>query len=541
MTAFTEKFSICYKKNRKAFLSLYLFALFINLPLIVLRLTNDLDGLWNQDDYVTGYWECSIGRWFWTILDKLRFNISLDPIPAIIALAVYSVTLLIAASALELPRRKTTLLSGLLFLAGVGLTCQLSFSFNAIAFSAAFLLSVLAVWLITRCKGFSLPIRIMLSAISIALMMACYQANIGVTCLLALFVLLFGGVRQKSAAEQLRFAVPMLLATAIGAVLYLISLKLMTLLFGIQMSDYQGFSSLSPAYLLAGLPEAVRHCYRMAQHYFIDGTFCSNRLIRHRWFPLFYLPVLLPAVLACRKVCKNGGVQGFLRAILYVLGILLIPIAACCYYLLAPETETHMQMTISLGAVMPLLLCLSAETMTKSMIPDSTESTLNTNQSTSRHSVGILRLLPAVCALLLLYGGALQCLTDEYAMYAGRRATQTLAEGILMEANRQGYDYVNGQILITDSPHSSKTFYTSELYDKANSYAQYGNWSHDVGFSRVSWNKFYSNYLRLNVSFSVGDTETTIAALPEVAAMPSYPASGSIQNIYGVLVVKLGE
>ena len=34
------------------FLGLYAFAFFLYLPMIVLRLTNDMDGLWDQDDHV---------------------------------------------------------------------------------------------------------------------------------------------------------------------------------------------------------------------------------------------------------------------------------------------------------------------------------------------------------------------------------------------------------------------------------------------------------------------------------------------------------
>ncbi len=506
------------KDALRSFLILLISGVLINLPLITQRLTNNLDGLWNQDDYLAGSWELSTGRWFWLILDRLRFGISLDPFQTLAALALFSAGLLLASRVLSLSRSPLTLLAGIWFLSGVGVTCQLSFSFMAITYGVSFLLAILAVFLITWDRPMRLALRISSSALCIAFMMGCYQASIGVTCLLALSVLLYGILQNKTVRSQLFFTLHMIAAVLLGGILYLLLLKASLHLTGTELSDYQGFSNLSASYLMTALPSAFVHCYQTAAHYLLDGTFRSNRLIGHAWFPIFYLPVLLPAVCGVLRTIRTS----IPRALFLVLGIVLFPAAANCFYLVAPETETHMQMMVPMGCVLPLLLGMADP--------------LWRNKKADR--------ITAVCwitAAFLCFGSLLQCVTDEYAMLVGRRATQTLAEQILAEASRQGYDYVNGQILITDSPHSSKTFYTAPLYDKANSYAQYGNWSHDLSFSRVSWIKFYTNYLRMQVSFASGDTEATIAALPEVAAMPSFPAAGSVQNIYGVLVVKLGE
>ncbi len=505
---------------KSSFLLLFFGGVLINLPLLTQRLTNNLDGLWNQDDYLSGSWEYSTGRWFWPILDRLRFGISLDPFQGLAALALFSAGLLLAARVLSLPRSPRTLLAGIWFLSGVGITCQLSFSFMAITYGVSFILAVLAVAWITWEKQIPLAARIGGSAVCIAFMMGCYQASIGVTCLLALSVLLFGILRNENPRRQLSFALRMLLAVLLGGILYLVLLKASLRLTGTELSDYQGFSSLSASYLMAAVPAAFLHCYQTAAHYLLDGTFRSNRLIGHSWFPLLYIPVLLSAVCGFFRTAQKN----FSRALLFAAGILLLPAAANCFYLAAPETETHMQMMVPMGCVLPLLLCMPAP------------------HSGDKKTAGArLAAVSFITAAFLCFGSLLQCVTDEYAMLVGRRATQTLAEEILAEASRQGYDYAGGQILITDSPYSSKTFYTAPLYDKANSYAQYGNWSHELSFSRVSWIKFYTNYLRVQVSFASGDTEATIAALPEVAAMPSFPAAGSVQNIYGVLVVKLGE
>ena len=544
---------------RRPFLILWIYTLLVQLPLLVLRLTNDLDGLWNQDDYLAGTWELSIGRWFWPFLDKMRFGISLDPLPAVFSLALYSLSFLLILRLLGLVPSGRNLLAGFLFLGSVGIVCQMSFGYMAITFAVSFFLAVLAVWVLLPPVTSSVILRILLSALCIAFMMGSYQAGIGTTALLMLFVLLYsiaaeGGTESAKPAflpadarERLRFFIRAFCSVALGGILYVLLLKLRLWMTGTPASDYQGFSEISPLYILAGLPNAFHHCYRTILNYFVNGTYLSHALERHSWFPLCYIPVFIPVCVVFVRIFRRKKAE----ALLFLAGILLIPAAANCFYLAAPETETHMQMVVSMALILPLLFCmtnfvfpsgktaLSGSTVSggKAALSGSAISTGRTpsSQKSERCLKGILLL----DLLFLLYGGILQCEMDQYGMYAGRRASQTLAQSILTEAGRQGYDYADGQLLIVGPPASSKTFYTAPLFERANAYAQYGRWSNDISFSRISWSRLYTNYLRIQVSFAQGDTEATISTLPEVAAMPAYPAAGSVQNIYGVLVVKL--
>ncbi len=564
---------------RRPFLILYLYAVLLNLPLITQRLTNDLDGLWNQDDYLSGAWELSLGRWFIPVLDRLRFDISLDPLPALVSLAFYVLAFLLILDALGLSFRPLTCIMGFLFLSSVGITCQLSLSFTSISYAFSFLLAVLAPWIpahaLRLCRATSgsdpdgpgilfSPRCVLAAALCICLMMGIYQAGIGSTCLLSLFLLLYSLAREaaeggnatadprlpqkeKGQRKRLSFVLQMLASVVLGGALYLAIMKVSLRITGTTASDYQGLSDISPRHLLEQLPAAAAHGYAAVRHYFLDGTFCSNRLIGSRAVPILYL-LLLPGVLrALSCILRPRSARAVARGLFFVAGILLSPLAANCFYFAAPDTETHMQMTVSMGLLLPLLLGLSARPVRPSEKVPAVSAAAQSLRGLFRAAKGSFscrRLCTGLAVLgsvVILYGSALQCITDQYAMLVGRRATQTLAEGILTQASLQGYDLLNGQLLITDSPHSSRTFRTAALYDKANSYAQYGNWSHDLSFSRVSWRSFFSNYLRTEVSFAAGDTEAAIAALPEVAAMPSYPAAGSVQNIYGVLVVKLGE
>ena len=178
-------------REKKPFLVLYLFLVALNAPLIFLRLTNQYDGLWNQDDYMAGAWELSNGRWFWPYLDHARFGISLDPLPNLLAAAGFVGMVLLLARAMRLSWNKRTYLASMLFLASTGITCQLSFSYMSITFAFSAVMAVLGVNLVTLAaerRDQKYGVRsILIAGVVIAVMMGCYQASLGLSCLTALF------------------------------------------------------------------------------------------------------------------------------------------------------------------------------------------------------------------------------------------------------------------------------------------------------------------------------------------------------------------
>ena len=68
--------------DKKYFLVMLGFSAFVFFPLIALRLTNTVDGLWTTTEYMAGTWELSNGRWFWLVTSFLRFSLQLEPINA---------------------------------------------------------------------------------------------------------------------------------------------------------------------------------------------------------------------------------------------------------------------------------------------------------------------------------------------------------------------------------------------------------------------------------------------------------------------------
>ena len=255
-----QKLQKVLQEEKKPLLILYFYTLFLYSPLIVLRLTNSMDGMWDQDDHVAGVAELRIGRWFWPYLDKLRLNISLDPLPVIVSLVFFVAGFLLIVSILQLQMSWITYGAAVLFLSSPAVLCQLSYSYMSITFAVSFLLAVVAVWLIARniqkrLRRKEVLGQTLLAAFATALLMGCYQASLGVTCVTAMaFFLLLLAREEKGSRKPWQFVLRMLSVLALGALLYEFLLQMNLRYFHETMSDYNGADAITLSGVLSNLP-----------------------------------------------------------------------------------------------------------------------------------------------------------------------------------------------------------------------------------------------------------------------------------------------
>ena len=169
---------------RTLFIVGLVFSCIIYFSLISNQLVNSNDGLWEYSYYKAGKWSLSLGRWFWIYIDRLRFGISTEPITSLISLSLFSSGFIFIADMFELGKSKLSYLASMLFLSSTVICFSLSYRFMSPTFGLAFLLSVLAVWVLIKWNGKILTIGV--SGLLMALSMGLYQAYIGCTCILLL-------------------------------------------------------------------------------------------------------------------------------------------------------------------------------------------------------------------------------------------------------------------------------------------------------------------------------------------------------------------
>jgi len=295
--------------------------------------------LHNNDDigqmpygYGTGI---TSGRWLLTILGdlmtELGFSYNLHWVNGILFLLMIALAAVMTADILRLRSRMYAGLMGALFVVFPSVTGTMMFRYTVTYYGISLLLALGSVWLTERYRYGYLP-----GAVCLALSMGIYQAYVPFA--ITLFVLL---LLQKTLKGEMCFTELVkrgffyCLILVIGLVMYFLCLKLSLILYGTQLSDYNGVNSMgkiSPAQLpqllkltvynvcmlpldnycgLAGM-KLIRICYILVG--IVTGMALLFVLMRHVKKPLLIalsivLCGLLPvAINFIQIMCPDGWV-----------------------------------------------------------------------------------------------------------------------------------------------------------------------------------------------------------------------------------------
>lgn len=132
--------------DKKYFFVMLGFAVMVYFPLISLKLTNTVDGLWTTAEYMAGAWELSNGRWFWLVTSFLRFSLQLEPINAVVCLVLVSLGVTRLHMLFKPAWMRTSCidwLAGLCYVSNVVVGCYLSFHFIAPEYGFSFFFAML--------------------------------------------------------------------------------------------------------------------------------------------------------------------------------------------------------------------------------------------------------------------------------------------------------------------------------------------------------------------------------------------------------------
>lgn len=250
--------------DKKYFFVMLGFAVMVYFPLISLKLTNTVDGLWTTAEYMAGAWELSNGRWFWLVTSFLRFSLQLEPINAVVCLVLVSLGVTRLHMLFKPAWMRTSCidwLAGLCYVSNVVVGCYLSFHFIAPEYGFSFFFAMLATEHVIR--GKSAVSSIVPAAVLLALSLGLYQTNLACFCLvlLAYFLLLLFQNGEKQKIRE--YICKSLASAASGAVLYLLILKITLWATGTAMADYQGGADISVSGILKNLPFSVEKCYEL--------------------------------------------------------------------------------------------------------------------------------------------------------------------------------------------------------------------------------------------------------------------------------------
>lgn len=457
------------------------------------------------------------GRWFLHYASALNHFTQMPAVIGLLSLVFLGLAAALAADLLGLRGRLLSGLAGAVMAAFPCLGYTFLYMFTASAYCLAVFLAVLSVWLAKRGK-----LGWLLGVLALALSMGTYQAYAAVAISLSLLVILRETLDPKSTFQgTLRLGLGLAAYLAVGAVLYYVILLIFLKVKNLELLSYLGMDAASSGYPFGQLPHLLLTTYKQViAFFFLPGS--ANGFSNGWMAALNLIALLLGAACFLSRLVGTGLWKEPWRPAGALAMAALLPLGINFGQILSPYSAPTPLMKYAFVAVYLAVLLLAGLSDGPALRP----------------------LLRRAAPLALVWAAALllSFLNTNNLLYTAsaqaHRATESYVTRLLTRVESCP-DYEPGMeiVLVGAIP-------TDQIYSQIESYAQVEHYS--VPLDTVApLNKHLYYYLNdwLNVPVEEPSEETMLAvsASPEFAAMPLYPADGSVQVLDGRLVVKLRE
>lgn len=453
------------------------------------------------------------GRWGLGALDSILPNFSMPWIYGIMTIVLIALAVCLMADIFSIRSKLLQVLLGGCVLSFPSLTGTFGYMFTSSAYGIAFLLAVLAVWLLCRKNwlGTVLGLGAMVLSLSI------YQAYIAVAASLLVLVLIQRLLEEDKTALVFRQGVWFVGFLVVSLGVYYVGTQLVLKITGTSFNSYAGENV---AFHLADLPGKILLAYKTFAGMFLWGAF---GVMPTGFLKLMYLALGLAAV-AMGLLWMFRKKREPMALVLLVVLCALLPLAINCMFLFTTEEAIHTLVVYSVIGVYLLTLVL-----VQALLPE----------TAPQKAAEWLRRSSMNVATLALAG-----------ILAGNVYLANIA-------------YLNMHLRYENA----YSFYTTVLtaaqqvpgYEKETPLAVIGNWQRPqfyeekfevlvnlggvTGFlpDEYSAPSFVQYYLGASIPFATAQEKAQLQSTPSFQQMPVYPANGSIAMIDGCLVVKLSE
>lgn len=494
-------------------------AVFTYSLLITNQLTNQIDGMWHGSvSYANGH-ELSNGRWLWRFLDRGRLYLSPDPVTSVISLAFFIAGFILILDIFDVKSKAAAVLSSLLFTVNISVLASLSYRYMSPTFAVSFFLFVLAACIMI--KASNKIVAVIIPAVSIALAMGLYQADIGCTALVILvYISLCMYKGSMTLKETGMFVLRCLISVILGMGLYYALLNLNLWYYDVALDSYNGTDSYGPVGMLLNLPSSIRHAYGDYINYYrqvIAHTNIFNGKVYKVVFGLLAICLAYAAVSLFK--------ESWIRALVFCLTLLLVPAATNAVLLMAYDSVTSVQMTVPASMSISVLLCLAQSIRLPDIKP-----------------VKIYRIITAVALSVLIYGNYIMSVYDQQAMYMSRQSLTELTREVVTTLQSYNLYHPYYKYVFVGSPADNPMFVKNFVYDDANRYAQMGTWgADDTRWVVQSWQGFFTHEMGINITVADDDKLTEALEDETVRSMPVFPEFGCCAMVNDVVVVKLSD
>lgn len=470
----------------------------------------------NHDDvqsFLTKGVEINLGRWGLGVVGKLDGSYSAPWMLGLFSLFLLAVTAMLLVEILRVQRPLFAALTGAVLVVFPTVTSMFAYMFTSDAYAVSILLAVLAAFLARRGRWWLLA-----AAACVTASLSIYQAFLGWTAALLVYGLYAESIRQQANAKKIFLSgVWQALALGLGVAAYLGLTKLFLALSDSKLDGYMYMDQMGefhPEWLPNQLREAYGNFFGVWKPGGGRGLSTTNSI-----------RLLLAGCLVLLCVLAAGGIlrqlmrRKYLEAALAALLAALFPVGVNVIWLMH-TSSVHTLMSYPM-CMLPIALLALCDGWNALRFP--------------KGAAGLLRVagswLVAGCVglLILRYG----MLANEAYLEMQINHTRRLSywSGIVTQIRSlPEYDPALPVALVGDTsedPNLPIWWHNHNLDHLCGT---------DLAIRQVSDQRFLSLYLAYEPSYA---DSITMGRKPEVQAMPSYPARGSVDIVDGVIVVKI--
>ena len=475
--------------------------------------------LHNYDDIAqqpTGYGTgVTSGRWLLSLLgdflEAIGGNYNLPFINGVLFLILIAASAGFLVSLFSIRSRTLAALTGALLSVFPAAFSTLVFRYTAVYYGLAILLAVLAAWVLLKKRW-----GLLLSALCTACSLGIYQAYVPMT--IGIFVLL---LLQRSLDPQAEFRKLVLrglyycAALLLGLLLYFLFMKLTLLLYGTQLSDYQGVNQMGKL-SLQDLPElvteAVYSVIMLPQKDYCGIT--SMALLKGIY-------ILLAALCGLELAYLWLNIQKPLLVVFGLCMCLFLPLAINFIVIMCPDSWIYTLMVYSF-VLLPIVPILLAECIA----------------DFSNHSIST-QWVPKILAFILSFMVGCYCYQTNVnytALYYSNQQLKNYLSSLIVQVRMaEGFDPAMEWAFIGEM--EDPLLHSYWQYEMSYGGIEPTQWM----LQRYSWPEWIRNYYGYSIPISDDTAVLALSKTDAVAAMPCWPADGSIQVIDNTIVIKCQE
>ena len=486
------RLSAFFAENKVPFLSALLTGLVSHGYAFTNKLVNhdEVESLFGKGATITS------GRWGLELVKALFPDWSMPWIYGLVSILLISLALCLAVKILDIRSKPLQAVLAMLVLSFPSLTGNFCFMFTSAPYALSFLLAVLSVH--EHLRGGRK--HALLSVLCLVLALSMYQAYISVTASIFVVLMIARALDGVGIKENIIFGLKALLMMAVSIGIYLVLCLLVFRITGAEFNSYVTENVTADT----GLLRKVRMAY---DAFFYVFQFRNFYIVTSEFSRYIHIALALIAILGLASARKlpNVCMAAFLTA--------LLPLAICCMYLIMSPESIHSLVMYSFVAVYMLLILMLER--------------LDFRFSAALKDISVLLLLAVVLSNVYFSNMVYLKMDLQY------ENAQSFYTGLMTQVKEtEGFDEDSKLAIIGSQDnllHRFPELDTELLLGPARDLVNI--------YSRENFIKYY---LGFDIPFA---SEEELAALSEdsrVEAMAEYPYYGSVCEMDGFIVVKLG-